>query len=88
MQTLFRLIFFGLFILGFIGAIASAHRTGDNDSPSPMASLIQDVRLAQEVNALNQNRWNHDVADLNEEALSKVQVMFQNEDAGQKIKLR
>jgi hypothetical protein len=79
-ERIYRVIFLILFIMGFVGAAASAQHDDSNpDDVSPMASLIRDVRLAQEVNDLNDGHWNDDVARINDQGLSRVEDLFQTQ---------
>ena len=84
MERIYRLIFLGLFVLGFIGAVASADHTGDNNESSgpTVASLIRDVRLAEEINSLNKARWNQDVTDINQDGLARVEDLMKSEEQG------
>ena len=72
-ERLYRIILLVLFIIGFVGAAASkgnseAQITGSNTG---VVSLINDVRMAQEVNALNTNSINsHD------DGLAKVEMFL------------
>jgi hypothetical protein len=38
--------------------------------------MIKDIRLAQEVNDINSNNWNQDVANINEDGLSRVEALL------------
>ncbi len=69
MERIYRVILFGLLIVGFLGAVASA------DSRD-LVSMIKDIRLAQEVNDINSNNWNQDVANINEDGLSRVEALL------------
>ena len=75
MERIYRLIFLVLFILGFIGAVAGVGRTDESvqGEKSPVASLIKDVKLAEEINEINEGRWNQDVSDLNQDGISRVE---------------
>ena len=80
-ERMYRLLFLGLFVVGFLGAVASADRTGNEVSAqSSVISLIKDVRLAQEVNAINSGRWTEDKNELNAESLSHVEKLFKSEE--------
>jgi len=59
---------FVLFIITFLGAVARADQE--------LVSLIRDVRLAQEANDINTNKWNEEVAKINDEGLSKVEALL------------
>ena len=74
MERLYRIVLLGMFILGFIGAVASADKNQIQQEPSQ--SLIRDVRLAQEVNAVNDGTWNQDVANVNEDGLARVEAIL------------
>jgi hypothetical protein len=88
-ERIYRLIFLGLFVLGFVGAVASADFTGENNNDgvtvteSPVASLIRDMRLAQEINDLNKGRWNQDVQATNEDGLARVEELVNTQDQSQ-----
>jgi hypothetical protein len=91
-ERIYRAVFSALFILGFVGAIASANKDvmkplsgqaelkaqqQQEEVTAPKSnSLIQDLRLAEEVNAINEGRWNQDVADINEDGLSRVEAIL------------
>lgn len=80
-ERVYRLVFLVLFIVGFVGALASANKFGESElDESPVASLLRDVRLAQEVNDLNHHRWNQDVANINEDGLTKMENLIQTQD--------
>ena len=89
MERIYRLVFLGLFVLGFVGAVASADLAGDNNASgvttteSPVASLIRDVRLAEEINDLNKGRWNQDVQATNEDGLARVEELVNTQDQSQ-----
>lgn len=78
-----RLFFLVLFVLGFIGAAASGadHDQNGNQTESPVVSLIRDVRLAEEVNALNEGRWNQDVSNVKEDGLARVETLLEADGA-------
>jgi hypothetical protein len=85
MRKLSQLIFSGFFILGFVGAIASADRAEENGvqanlAETTMLSLIQDVRTAQEAELINEGRWNMDVANYREDALARVEQLLARHD--------
>jgi hypothetical protein len=44
---------------------------------APIATLIEDVRLADEVNALNEGRWNQDVHVNNQDGLARAQQIIE-----------
>jgi len=76
-ERFYRVIFLGLFILGFIGAVASADHDGNGkNDKSSVESLIRDVRLAQQINDLNEGRWNQDVGNLKEDGLARVEDLL------------
>lgn len=85
MERVYRLIFLGLFVLGFIGAAAvgSDHEENGKATESPVAALVKDVRLAEEVNALNEGRWNQDVSDVRQDGLARVENLLSKDDQGQ-----
>lgn len=76
-----RLLFLILFILGFIGAAASGadHDESGRPTESPVASLIRDVRIAEEVNEINEGRWNQDVSDLRQDGLARVENLLDSQ---------
>ena len=76
MERIYRVVFLGLFVIGFVGAVASADRNGKDNSSTNIVSLLKDVRLAEEINALNTGRWNQDSANINEDGLSRVEALF------------
>ena len=46
---------------------------------APIASLMEDVRLADEINALNEGRWNQDVHANNQDGLARAQEIFESQ---------
>lgn len=70
MERLYRVVFLALFILGFVGAIASA------DSSDTFADLIHDIQLANEVDDINNGRWTQDTLDDHQDGLAKVEALF------------
>ena len=61
MERVYRILLLALFILGFVGILASQGKTEMGSalraisSDDATLSLIHDVRLAQEVNSINQD---------------------------------
>jgi hypothetical protein len=85
MERISRFIFRGFFVLGFVGAVASADRAEQNGihvnlAETTMLSLIQDVRLAQEAEAINSGRWNMDVGNIQEDGLARVEQLLARHD--------
>ena len=91
MERIYRIIFLGLFILGFVGAVASADHNfstvsdavgvdlspnGAPEATSDNGSLIRDIRLAEEVNSMNEGRWNQDVTASNQDGLARVEAIL------------
>lgn len=77
MERIYRVILFGLLVVGFLGAVASAdHPVQDASTSKDLLSMIKDIRMAQEVNDINSNNWNQDVANINEDGLSKVEALL------------
>lgn len=82
-QGLWRILFLGLFIVGFLGAIASSALSEDrpeDQSKDDLVSMIKEIRLAQEVNDINANRWDQDVSNINEDGLSRVEALLSQQD--------
>jgi hypothetical protein len=82
-ERLYRVVLFGLFILGFLGAAASADlvtNTGTESSSKTLVSMIKDIRLVQEVNDINSNKWDQDVSNINEDGLSKVEALLTSDE--------
>jgi hypothetical protein len=76
-ERLYRIIFLALFILGFVGAVASADKvTPDISTEEPSRSLLNDLRLAEEVNAINEGRWNQDTDNIQEDGLSRIEAIL------------
>lgn len=77
MERMYRLVLFGLFILGFVGAVAGGNT--NRGTESPVVSLLRDVRLAQEAHMINSGTWSIDADDSQEETLDQVEKLFQDE---------
>jgi hypothetical protein len=74
-----RLIFALLFIIGIIGILVGSERAGSAvETDSTLVSLIKEVRLAQEIDAINQGREEN---ALDEKALNKVEWVFAQNSA-------
>ncbi|MBK9294320.1 MAG: hypothetical protein IPM57_07725 [Oligoflexia bacterium] len=73
MERLYKFILLGLFILGFVGAIAGVPNQGEQSS---IISLIRDVRMAEEVNLINSGRWSIDQAQTQEVELDQIEKLF------------
>ena len=76
MERVYRIVFLALFILGFIGAVASADRPTADLTQDSVISLLKDVQVAQEANEINAGRWNLDVNNVNEDGLARVEELF------------
>ncbi len=79
MERLYRYLLLALFIVGFVGAVSGIEYSG----PAAVAtvdssvSLIKDVRLAQEINNLNEGRLMIEgQEDMNEKTLTRVEQVF------------
>lgn len=75
-ERLYRFLFLGLFILGFVGAVTSA---GANKENLIEGSLIQDMQLVNEANSINSGRWNIDETahnGLDAETLNQVEKLL------------
>ena len=75
MERIYRILLLAIFIVGFLGAIASADR-----NEGSLVDMIKDVKLAQEINDINGNKWNQDVADINEDGLARVEKFLSQGD--------
>ena len=85
MERLYRIVFLGLFVVGFVGVIASAdleaNRQTNKSVVAPvtstsLGSLLEDIRTAQDVNEINAGRWNQDIQDVNHDSLVKVEALL------------
>ena len=79
MERMYRSFLFALSIVGFLGVAASADlKTGQDNKTSDksLVEMIKDIHLAQEANVINNNKWNLDVANINEDGLSKVEQLL------------
>lgn len=83
MERVYRVVLLALFVIGFIGAVAGVGHTDESigEEKSPVASLIKDVRLAEEINDLNRGRWNQDVSDLNQDGLARIENLVGTSDS-------
>ena len=80
MERFYRIIFLALFILGFIGAVASAERTGQNGtSESNFISLLNDVKLVDEANQINAGRWNIESPSMASASLDQIETIFKDD---------
>jgi len=84
-ERLYRIVFLGLFVVGFVGVIASAdleaNRQTNKSVVAPvtstsLGSLLEDIRTAQDVNEINAGRWNQDIQDVNHDSLVKVEALL------------
>jgi hypothetical protein len=78
MERLYRVIFLVLFVVGFVGAVASQDGASNPDdmAKSPFASLFRDMRAAEEAETINAGRWNQDTQDLSSDGLAKIETIF------------
>lgn len=90
-ESLFRLISLALFIIGFVAGIASTNKDAIPAATQALVpekshtgvvveqkgSILEDLQLAEEVNSLNEGRWNQDVHAINQDGLSRAQELLE-----------
>ena len=77
MERLVRIIFLGLFIVGFVGALASPDKDeSKNGESSSIVSLLRDVSTADEADDINNGRWNQDIANNRSDSAFDVQKLL------------
>jgi hypothetical protein len=83
-ERLYRYVLYSLFAVVFVGVAASAdHSEALTTAPAKdIISLIRDVKVVQEANAINNNTWTQDVSDINENGLSKVEELLSQDEQG------
>lgn len=52
---------------------------------TPVSTLIEDMRMADEINALNEGRWNQDVHVNTQDGLARVQKILEAQSAEEMV---
>ncbi len=73
MERIYRILFLGFFILGFIGVIASADLASPNSGlDKTMIAFLKDIQSAQEANDINSGQWLNNFASLSDDGSTEA----------------
>lgn len=76
LKLVYRSLFMSFFIVGFIGAFASADRDDTDPTSKSFVAILKDMKEAQEIDEINNGKY--DVRNDKQDGISDVQALLEN----------